>query len=534
MSSPKNILISIVIVHYKVPQCLREAIQSIYQADHCDESEIIIVDNASQDTSGFDTKNEFPDITWIQLKQNIGFGKACNIGVRNAKGKYILLLNPDTVINKTTLSVAVKLLESRPDIGLMGPKILNPDGSLQWSCRRSFPTPAVAIFYFMGISKLFPSNRFFSRYHMTFMNPDEPAEIDAVSGSFMFLRRDLFNEIGGFDEIFFMYGEDLDLCWRVREKGYKVWYEPATQIIHRKGRSSAKNAIRSRIAFYEAMVLFIKKYRFSFPTWFIFLGILLQATLNIGSNLIRHSAVALIDLFFINTIVSSVILLRFRPDNPYFSSHPFPLLGAHLLVSVVFITIYAYNGVYSNKKYSASNTFYSSLFASLVFLSSIYFVKSIAFSRIAFAISTLSIMIVSIGWRVIIPRIVRGFKKIVFSSERIIIAGAGEVSYKIIKNVEDEKMGTIVGILWSDDTAPPGEYEGYPVLGSLKDIIPILQRNKVDMLLVATSQPWYSHIIELLSSKKVKNITIKWVPQEIFKRNGLGLPDKIPLLDFSI
>lgn len=536
MNSEKDIKISIIIVHYKVPECLREAIHSIYQAELSGSAEIIVVDNASGDNSAQITKKEFPEVTWIQLKQNIGFGKACNIGARHAKGQYILLLNPDTVISKTSLSVAYDLLESRSDIGLMGPKILNPDGTLQASCRRSFPTPAVAIFHLSGLSKLFPKSKLVSRYHMTFMDPDQAGELEAISGSFMFLRRDLFNEIGGFDEIFFMYAEDLDLCWRIREKGYKVWYEPATQIIHRKGRSSSKNAIRSRIAFYEAMVLFLKKYRFSgiFPTWFIFLGILLQASLNIGSILFRYSTAALIDLFFINSVVYMNILFRFKTENPYTYGTIVPLIGAHFLLSVIFITVFAYNGVYSKKRYTVSNTFFSSLFASLTFLSCIYFVKSMAFSRIAFAFSTISITLVLMGWREVIPRLVSRFKRILISPERIIIAGSGSVSYRLIKNIEREKRGAITGIIWTDQTPMPPEYEGYPVLGTINDMAQILHRYETEMLLIATSQPWYSYVIELLASKKVKNLTVKWVQQDIFKLSDENLPDKIPLLDFSI
>ncbi len=537
MNSKKEILISIIIVHYKVPECLREAIHSIYQADLHEKTEIIVVDNASNDNSSQITKTEFPDVTWIQLKQNIGFGKACNIGAKHASGKYILLLNPDTVISKTTLSVAYNLLENRPDIGLMGPKILNPDGTLQASCRRSFPTPAVAIFYFTGLSRLFPKSKLLSRYHMTFMDPDQSGELEAISGSFMFLRRSLFNEINGFDEIFFMYGEDLDICWRIREKGFKIWYEPSTQIIHRKGRSSAKNVIRSRIAFYEAMVLFLKKYRFSgvFPTWFIFLGILLQASLNIGTILFKYSVAALIDVIFINSVVYLNILFRFKSQSPY-SNHQtvIPLIGAHLLVSAIFLIIYAYNGVYSKKRYTVSNTFFSSLFASLTFLSCIYFVKSMAFSRIAFAFSTISITLVLMGWREVVPRVISRFRKILIPPERIIIAGAGAVSFKIIKNIENDKSGTITGILWTDESPVPPEYEGYPVLGKISDMSSILHRYKTDMLLMATSQPWYSYVIELLSSKKVKNLTIKWVHQDIFKTCDEKLPEKIPLLDFSI
>ena len=138
---PSTILISIIIVNYKVPEHLRETLRSIYHAESCDSAEIIVVDNASGDHSQERITGEFPGVHWIQLKHNIGFGKACNVGVQNAIGKYILLLNPDTMIARNTLSVAFSFMESHQEIGVMGPKILNPDGTLQASCKRGFPPP---------------------------------------------------------------------------------------------------------------------------------------------------------------------------------------------------------------------------------------------------------------------------------------------------------------------------------------------------------------------------------------------------------
>jgi len=254
-------LISIVIVNYKVPGCLRDAIRSVQDAELAEQAEILVVDNASGDNSKELITSEFKNVNWIQLKSNVGFGKACNIGVQSSSGKYVLLLNPDTVIAKDTLKVAVDFMQSHPKAGLMGPKILNQDGSLQASCRRGFVTPLVAFYYFTGLSRIFPKSKHFARYHLTYMDENESAVVDAVSGSFMFIRRTLFDQLHGFDEQFFMYGEDIDLCWRVREKGYEVWYHPLTQIIHRKGQSSARSPLRSRFAFYEAMVIFSKKYR---------------------------------------------------------------------------------------------------------------------------------------------------------------------------------------------------------------------------------------------------------------------------------
>ena len=273
--------ISIIIVNYKVPQSLCQCLRSLREADGYAEAEVIVVDNASDDGSKKLVTDEFREVKWIQLKNNIGFGKACNVGAKNATGKYLLLLNPDTLVSRNALSAAYEFVEQNPNVGLLGPKVLNGDGTLQKSCRRGFPTPQAALYHFTGLSRLFPKSRKFGHYNMTWLDPDQEGEVDAISGSFMFIKRGLFEALGGFDERFFMYGEDLDLCRRVKERGYAVWYYPAIQIIHSKGKSSAKRLLQSRVAFYQAMVLYSQKYRHLhaafLPGWLIYLGIVLQA-----------------------------------------------------------------------------------------------------------------------------------------------------------------------------------------------------------------------------------------------------------------
>lgn len=530
-------LISVIVVNYRVPDCLKEMIRSLQDAALFDKTEIIVVDNASGDCSQQLITSEFKEIKWIQLKNNIGFGKACNIGAQNARGEYILLLNPDTVVAQDTLSVAVNFMESNPGAGIMGPKILNPDGSLQPGCRRSFPTAEIAFYRFSGLSRLFPNSSRFGKYNLSYLDPEKSAEVDAISGSFMFIRRKLYMQIGGFDEQFFMYGEDLDLCWRIHESGYTVWYNPQTQIIHRKGRSSARNLIRSRIAFYEAMVIFSRKYRHKrggfFPDWLIFFGILIQASLNIATTLIGHFIAAIIDLAIINITLMAGITLRFTSShNPYFNSFS-QVFTVHLLISASFIFMFAYNGIYSKKKYSISNALLSGFLASLIFFASVYFIKTVAFSRIVFAIAAPLITILLVGWREAIPKVVK-FKQLVFSPDRVLVVGNGPVASAVIRQLEEQKSGKIQGILWSNGEPMPGEYDGYQVLGSISRLPEVIKNNKIDVLLIATDLPWYSRVIETLSKKRLKNLTIRWVPHEIFEQqNNLVLSD-IKLNTFSV
>ncbi len=534
-----DILISVVIVNYKVPEYLIETIRSLRDAQLYEKTEVIVVDNDSQDQSQQIITGQFPEIIWIQMKNNVGFGKACNIGVKKAQGTYILLLNPDTVISKNTLVASINFMKENPEVGMMGPKILNPDGTLQESCHRSFPSPMDAVYHFLGLGKIFHKNKRFGKYYLTYLDPDISTQVDAISGSFMFISRSLYNQIGGFDEHFFMYGEDLDLCWRVSDAGYKVWYFPDTKIIHRKGKSSDKVKLRSRIAFYEAMVIFSTKYKNRrsgfFPGWFIFFGIFIKASISLGANFFKYVTPAIIDLLLINTILWLGIVSRFGlTSSPYHTEKSLTMITIHCLISICFLSIFAYNGVYIKRRYSIPNIFLSAMMASVLFIAALFFFKSMAFSRIAFAISSLAISIVLVFWREFIPQVVHRCKQILYSPSKIVVVGSGTIAQMVIRNIEEQKSGKICGVLWTEQGKRPGEYEGYPVLGSFSELKSILSKHNIDTLLISTSISWYSLIIDALSSLKIKNLSVQWVPHEYFSLNEEQIPPQISLRDFSI
>ncbi len=252
--------LSIIIVNYNVKEFIQNLLHSVFKAGCNLKYEIIIIDNASDDGSADFIKEKFPNVNLISNKQNIGFGKANNIGLAAAKGKYILLINPDTLIREDTLEKMISFFESSPDAGLAGCKILNPDGSLQLACRRSFPGPWTSFCKVTGLSSLFPHSRLFARYNLTYLDENRTYEVDAISGSFMMMKKEVYEKIGGFDEQFFMYGEDLDLCYRIQKAGWKVYYTPGTQIIHYKGESTRRSSLDETKIFYEAMNLFVKKH----------------------------------------------------------------------------------------------------------------------------------------------------------------------------------------------------------------------------------------------------------------------------------
>ncbi|MDG5814999.1 glycosyltransferase [Chitinispirillales bacterium ANBcel5] len=529
-----QVLLSVVIVNYKVPYCLREALNSVKEAKLYNKCEIIVIDNASEDNSKSIITSEFPEVQWIQLKSNIGFGKACNLGARRARGKYLLLLNPDTVISETTLTACVDFMNNNPDAGMLGPKILNPDGTMQASCRRSFPTPSAALFYFSGLSRFFPKSKRFGKYNLTYMDENKTAEVDAISGSFMFMPLSVFQEVGGFDERFFMYGEDIDLCWRIRKTGKAVWYNPQIQIIHLKGKSSSKRQLRSRIAFYEAMIIFSRKYKAHrggfFPGWLIFLGIIIQASINIGSILIRTALAGLIDLLIINGTLWAGISLRFHLTNettPY-NDQLLIMLVTHVLISAVFLFMFIYNGVYSQRQYSRLNALLSGVLSSTVSIAAVLSVRVAAFTRIGYSLSLAAVTLLLLGWREMLPKLTH-LRPFIFAPSKVLIVGNCPLVSKLIKEIEDQRAHSIKGIVRCPDENSPVAVEGYPVLGEISDLKNILTKNQIDILIVATEKPWYSNIIEAMSRLGKRAPEVRWVPQKFVEEKSKDLPETVPL-----
>ena len=252
--------LSIIIVNYNVKEFLQNLIHSIFKSALNISYEIIIIDNASDDGSVEFIKDKFPEIKLISNEKNLGFSKANNLGLKIAKGKYLLLLNPDALLREDTLQKMMEFFRNTPDAGLAGCKILNPDGSLQLACRRSFPGPWTSFCKVTGLSTIFPRSRIFARYNLTYLDENQSYEVDAISGSFMMMKREVYEKVGGFDEEFFMYGEDLDLCYRIQKAGYKVYYVHDTQIIHYKGESTKRSSFDETKVFYNAMNLFVKKH----------------------------------------------------------------------------------------------------------------------------------------------------------------------------------------------------------------------------------------------------------------------------------
>jgi len=260
MASREHIDISIVVVSYNTQGLLRSCIRTVYEHRDDLRVEVLVVDNASRDCSADMIAAEFPEVVLFRNTVNVGFGKANNQALRKARGDYILLLNSDTELSPHALRDCIRYLKQNPKVGVLTCKLVMANGSLDLACRRSFPTPFIALCRLLGLSYLFPKSRLFAKYNLTYLDPDETYEVDAVVGAFMLMPREAFLEVGLLDEVFFMYGEDLDWCYRFRQAGYRIVYFPKVKILHLKGASSKKRPVWIIGEFHRAMKLFYAKH----------------------------------------------------------------------------------------------------------------------------------------------------------------------------------------------------------------------------------------------------------------------------------
>lgn len=251
--------LTVVIVSYNVRDYIAQCLLSLSRALQGLEAEVYVVDNHSHDDTVAYLREQFPEVTVIASNHNLGFARANNIAIRQTQGSYVLLLNPDTIVAETTISEALTFMDAHPEAGGLGVRMLRDDGFDAKESRRGLPTPSVAFYKMSGLCSRFPKSRRFGHYYMGYLPWDEPAQIEVISGAFCLLRREALNKIGLLDEDFFMYGEDIDLSYRLLKGGYQNWYLPA-KILHYKGESTQKSSFRYVHVFYDAMLIFFRKH----------------------------------------------------------------------------------------------------------------------------------------------------------------------------------------------------------------------------------------------------------------------------------
>ncbi len=474
--------ISVVIVNYNVKDFLLQCLLSVRAASKNLSVQTIVVDNDSRDGSVEFLKPQFPEVEFIALDENIGFGKANNVGFGRADGEYILILNPDTVLPEDNLRKMKEFMDRSPEVGIAGCKALDEDGSFQPACRRGFPTPWAAFSKLFGLQKLFPKSKLFGKYNQTFRDVNETYHVDSVIGAYMFCRRETIENLGGFDPDYFMYGEDLDLCLRAAKAGMKTAYFHETTVVHYKGESTKRSSINEVKHFYKAMEIFAKKHYSSSALFLLFIrfGIWIRSLVARISPFKRDLFLIVADFAAINAgfflaakIKTGAFLQVLNVSFPF----------ANFAVAAFVIIVMFFTGEYFERNRRISRSLFAYMISFFV-LSSLELIFERFFISRAILIGTVGFSaVLSISIRIVLNLIDKLREK--KRSARIAVVGTVEASARMIKALKAAPGGeqALVGII------SPGKYfdsDGDPpVLGNLDSLPKILDRYNITEVIFA-------------------------------------------------
>jgi len=531
--------VSVIIVNYNVRDFLHQSLLSLQKALKGIRSEIFVVDNASDDGSAEMVRRRFPRIRLIANTANLGFAKANNIAIKKARGKFLLLINPDTIVQEDTIRVMVDFLQSHPDVGLAGCKILNPDGSFQPACRRGFPTPWVAFTKIFGLSIVFPKSKLFGKYNLTYLNTEETYPVDAVSGSFMMVRKEICEHVGGLDESYFMYGEDLDWCYRIREAGWRIYYVHSTQIIHYKGESTRRSSLDEIRTFYNAMHLFVEKH---FRSSRLF-NIILRLSIGVVSfaafinSALRPMKIALFD--FISVTISLLIAeMLWRGELFRYPAYAYSIVFT-IPAIIVIGCLYA-AGVYTQRRMSISRSL-GAIILAYVFISALTaFFKHYAFSRMIVAISGILSMVFIPGWRLIfrLLRKTSAYGRGTLFGKRTLIVGTDMDAVGLHQKLR-ARIGEgyeVVGFVGTTHEKIGEMLNGVQVLGSIDNVGKIIKEHKISDVIFSPKALSYGQILSVISRSREQIVNFHLVPttmEVIVGKASVDSLDDLPLVQIT-
>ncbi|MEJ2103716.1 MAG: glycosyltransferase [Ignavibacteriaceae bacterium] len=532
--------LSIIIVNYNVKEFLLNLLHSIKKASSNITTEIIVVDNASDDGSVDAIKEKFPTVKLIENKSNVGYGAANNQGLKLAKGNYILFLNPDCIVSEDTFDKMISFFELNKECGLAGCKILNSDGTLQLACRRSFPGPWTSFTKVTGLSNLFPKSKIFARYNLTYLDENQTYEVDAVSGSFMMIKREVHDKVGGFDEQFFMYGEDLDLCYRIQKAGYKVYYVHDTQIIHYKGESTKRSNLDETKLFYDAMHKFVKKHLSSFPI----VEIILRSAIGFRKlfAFLGKRKLALL------TAIADFVFLDFSlfiAEKIYKSmTHWVGFdVSAYLVIytvpAFIHFVVAALSGVYRKDVISVLRNIGAIIVSFLIITSATFFFKQYAFSRAVVLIAFVLFFFITLIYRITLKLFFRiGIALDGALNRRTIIVGTNFEAINIAEKIKKQKshLHSFIGLIGKTNSDVGKKIEGFDVVGSTKNIKNVFSEMKINEVIFSTGELSYADMMSIVSASKNDSVDFKIVGSDmnfIVGKSSVSMLDNIPLVEVN-
>jgi O-antigen biosynthesis protein len=530
--------LSVIIVNYNVKEFLQNLLHSIEKASSNISKEIIVIDNASDDGSVEVIKEKFPAVILIENKINVGFGRANNQGLAIAKGDFILFINPDCIVSEDTIDKMLLFFKEHPECGLAGCKILNFDGTLQLACRRSFPGPWTSFTKVTGLSNLFPKSRIFARYNLTYLDENKTYEVDAVSGSFMMIRKEVYEKVGGFDEQFFMYGEDLDLCYRVQKSGFKVYYVHSTQVIHYKGESTKRSNLDETKLFYDAMHLFVKKHLSSFPIVELILRLAIGFRKFFAFLAKRRLEIfaAFTDLVFFNfCLFLAEKIYMGMTDWIGFLPPAYPII--YTVPAIIYVTVSYFTGSYKKESLSIFSSIVAIFISFLIITSLTFFFKQYAFSRAVVLIAFLFFVFSTVAFRIALKLIFRiGVSQNGSLSRRTVIIGttddAVELAHKLKKRKTD--VHSVIGLVGQKNSDIGKTINEFKVIGSLQNISKVINEKKINEVIFSTKNISYREIMSVVSTNQANGVDYKIVGNEmdfVVGKTSISMLDDIPLVE---
>ncbi|MFA5670416.1 MAG: glycosyltransferase [Balneolaceae bacterium] len=532
--------ISIVIVNYNVKEYLASLLNSIDKAANNLVLETFVVDNASNDGSKEFIPSRFPEIKYIYNRENVGFGVANNQAIAQAKGKYILIINPDTLVSEDTLTTLFNHMEANAKCGAAGCKILNPDGTFAPESRRSVPSIWTAGTKLLGLSALFPKSKLFGQYYLSWMGEDEPSQISVLSGSFMFWRASVLKELEGFDERFFMYGEDIDLCYRIQELGYYIDYVPSTSIIHYKGESTKKGNLKYIKLFNKALYQFFEKtygprYSYIFKV-LIYIAVLAKTITSFVITQIKKFALIITDLIILNSSFAIGFGIRFGFDMEVMTTpDKVPYLFVNLLLSIIYVTAAGFFGLFKENAHSLSAHLKSVFitFTGVVFIT--FFARDYAFSRLILGLSFLigtSLMILHRLWianRTKTSTLVSGRFR---SSRIVIVGGVDDVQHLVSKiNSRPDWSYEVVGIVTPE--LEINDENKVKILGSLPQLKELVAAYGIEQVFFSLGTVSYKQMLNEIGRLQKEGIVFKLIPESmeyILGKSNVEYLESIPLV----
>ncbi len=532
--------LSVIIVNYNVKYFLEQCLHSVRKASAGVSCEVFVVDNNSVDGSVQMVREKFPEVHLIANHDNVGFSKANNQAIRKSSGEYVLLLNPDTVVEDDTFTKVVAFMDAHPDAGGLGVKMVDGKGNFLPESKRGLPTPAVAFYKIFGLSRLFPKSKTFGKYHLSYLDKDQTHEVDILSGAFMLMRRSVLDITGLLDESYFMYGEDIDLSYRIIKAGYKNYYFPETRIIHYKGESTKKSSVNYVIVFYKAMVIFARTHfsqknarLFSF---LINMAIYFRASLAVLKRFLSRAFLPVFDaviiyagIFFIKSYWAQSVIFPNGGDYP--PVFTYVIVPIYLLI---WLTSVYLSGGY-DKPISLFRIF-KGLFSGTVFILVVYSLldESMRFSRALTLLGALWGYISMTGTRLLLNMLgVKGFELEKSQNKRYVVIGDGEEAKRVAGLLSTiDAQPAFIGLVSCDETHRP--FEGF--IGSinrLKDIVNIYRINEI--IFCAKNIP-ARLIIDKMSELQNPDVDFKIAPPEslsLIGSNSINTAQDLYTLDLN-